>query len=154
MKYRLTCSHSELFFIVVRVGHSYQAVVPNVDTVKPKPAPLDLSEHAVLVWSPYNALSEKERESPIICFWQYYIMDKYFLVENYVSISKEKYNYNMEQALGMLCWHKFDLKKALADLPNFTPFPDEWSVEDKVLFEQAFQFHDKHFHKIRQMVSH
>lgn len=53
----------------------------------------------------------------------------------------------------MLCWHKFNLEKAMADLPNFTPFPDEWTVEDKVLFEQAFQFHDKHFHKIRQMVS-
>lgn len=52
----------------------------------------------------------------------------------------------------MLCWHKFDLEKASADLPNFTPFPDEWTVEDKVLFEQAFQFHDKHFHKIKQMV--
>lgn len=53
----------------------------------------------------------------------------------------------------MLCWHKFDLERAFADLPNFTPFPDEWTVEDKVLFEQAFQFHDKHFHKIKQMVA-
>ena len=23
------------------------------------------------------------------------------------------------------------------DLANFTPFPDEWTVEDKVLFEQV-----------------
>ena len=38
------------------------------------------------------------------------------------------------------------------DLANFTPFPDEWSVEDKVLFEQAFQFHGKSFHRIRQML--
>lgn len=74
-------------------------------------------------------------------------------MEEYCAIAKEKYNYNMEQALGMLCWHKFDLTTALSDLPNFTPFPDEWTVEDKVLFEQAFQFHDKHFHKIKQMVS-
>lgn len=73
-------------------------------------------------------------------------------VDDYLNIAKEKYNYNSEQALGMLCWHKFNLEKAMADLPNFTPFPDEWTVEDKVLFEQAFQFHDKHFHKIRQMV--
>ena len=29
--------------------------------------------------------------------------------------------------------------RAIQDLANFTPFPDEWSVEDKVLFEQAFQ---------------
>lgn len=74
-------------------------------------------------------------------------------MDEYIAISKEKYGYNAEQALGMLCWHKFDLQKALADLPNFTPFPDDWTVEDKVLFEQAFQFHDKHFHKIKQMVN-
>lgn len=73
-------------------------------------------------------------------------------MEEFVSIAKEKYSYNMEQALGMLCWHKYDITKALADMPNFTPYPDEWTVEDKVLFEQAFQFHDKHFHKIKQMV--
>ena len=54
----------------------------------------------------------------------------------------------------MLFWHKHDLEKAMVDLSNFTPFPDEWSVEDKVLFEQAFQFHGKSFHRIRQMVSH
>lgn len=53
----------------------------------------------------------------------------------------------------MLFWHKHDLDRAMLDLANFTPFPDEWSVEDKVLFEQAFQFHGKSFHRIRQMVS-
>jgi len=52
----------------------------------------------------------------------------------------------------MLFWHKHDLEKAMVDLSNFTPFPDEWSVEDKVLFEQAFQFHGKSFHRIRQML--
>lgn len=56
------------------------------------------------------------------------------------------------KALGMLFWHKHNIEKALADLPNFTPFPDEWTVEDKVLFEQAFSFHGKSFHRIRQMV--
>jgi len=53
----------------------------------------------------------------------------------------------------MLFWHKHDIEKSLADLPNFTPFPDEWTVEDKVLFEQAFSFHGKTFHRIQQMVS-
>lgn len=68
-------------------------------------------------------------------------------------LAKDKYGYNGEQALGMLFWHKHDLERAVLDLANFTPFPDEWSVEDKVLFEQAFQFHGKSFHRIRQMVS-
>lgn len=108
-------------------------MVPKLDLVQRKPAPESIPEHAVLVWSPYNNLTEDE-------------------LEDYINCAKEKYNYNMEQALGMLCWHKFDLKKANTDLPNFTPFPDEWSVEDKVLFEQAYQFHDKNFHKIRAMV--
>lgn len=52
----------------------------------------------------------------------------------------------------MLFWHKHNINKSLADLPNFTPFPDEWTVEDKVLFEQAFSFHGKSFHRIQQMV--
>jgi hypothetical protein len=74
------------------------------------------------------------------------------LVEDYIILAKDKYGYNGEQALGMLFWHKHDLERAVLDLANFTPFPDEWSVEDKVLFEQAFQFHGKSFHRIRQMV--
>ncbi len=73
-------------------------------------------------------------------------------VDEYVQVAKEKYGYNAEQALGMLFWHKHDLDRAVQDLANFTPFPDEWSVEDKVLFEQAFQFHGKSFHRIRQML--
>lgn len=75
------------------------------------------------------------------------------LVDEYITTAKEKYGYNGEQALGMLFWHKHDLNRASIDLANFTPFPDEWTVEDKVLFEQAFQFHGKSFHRIRQMVS-
>lgn len=74
-------------------------------------------------------------------------------MEDYITVAKEKYGYNGEQALGMLFWHKHDLERAVMDLANFTPFPDEWTIEDKVLFEQAFQFHGKSFHRIRQMVS-
>ena len=47
-------------------------------------------------------------------------------MEEYISLAKEKYGYNSEQALGMLFWHKHDLDKAMVDLSNFTPFPDEW----------------------------
>ncbi len=102
-------------------------------------------------------------------------------MDEYIAIAKEKHGYNVEQvshentvlkdivvvnvtlcmdvfcapqALGMLFWHKHNIEKSLADLPNFTPFPDEWTVEDKVLFEQAFSFHGKSFHRIQQMVSH
>lgn len=101
-------------------------------------------------------------------------------VDKYIAMAKEKHGYNIEQvsrgptgvwggpdragvaqtelcplpgqALGMLLWHKHDVEKSLADLANFTPFPDEWTVEDKVLFEQAFGFHGKCFQRIQQMV--
>lgn len=77
-----------------------------------------------------------------------------FLVEEYISMAKEKYQYTGEQALGLLYWHRYDVARATQDLGNFTPHPEEWTIEDKVLFEQAFQFHGKCFDKIRQMVNH
>uniref|UniRef100_A0A8C4NBH1 REST corepressor 3 n=1 Tax=Eptatretus burgeri TaxID=7764 RepID=A0A8C4NBH1_EPTBU len=64
--------------------------------------------------------------------------------------AKEKHGYNVEQALGMLLWHKHSVERSFIDLANFTPFPDEWTVEDRVLFEQAFSFHGKSFHRIQQ----
>ncbi|XP_026164158.1 REST corepressor 1 isoform X2 [Mastacembelus armatus] len=87
----------------------------------------------MLVWIPSNCLNQTQ-------------------LDEYIAIAKEKHGYNMEQALGMLFWHKHNIEKSLADLPNFTPFPDEWTVEDRVLFEQAFSFHGKSFHRIQQML--
>lgn len=115
----------------MRVGSDYQALIPefvNSDNYADYTA-----DRALLVWSPNIDIPEMK-------------------LDEFVSIAKEKYGYNAEQALGMLFWHKHDLEKAIADLPNFTPFPDEWTVEDKVLFEQAFQFHGKSFHRVRQML--
>ena len=56
------------------------------------------------------------------------------------------------QALGILLWHKHNVDRALADLPNYTPYPDSWTVEDKVLFEQAFYIHGKNFQRIHSVV--
>lgn len=99
----------------------------------PKHESLNQQEKALLVWAPATCIPDSK-------------------LEEYVTLAKETYGYNSEQALGMLFWHKHDLEKAVLDLANFTPFPDEWNKEDKVLFEQAFQFHGKCFHRIRQMV--
>lgn len=114
----------------MRVGDEYQARIPDSRTPDIKN---DVRTDAMLVWAPNADLCESR-------------------IDDYVSIAKEKHGYNMEQALGMLFWHKHNVEKALADLPNFTPFPDEWTVEDKVLFEQAFSFHGKSFQRIRQML--
>ncbi|XP_017029041.1 REST corepressor isoform X1 [Drosophila kikkawai] len=116
----------------IRVGRDYQAVCPPlVPEVERRPELMN--ERALLVWSPTKEIPDLK-------------------LEEYISVAKEKYGYNGEQALGMLFWHKHDLERAVMDLANFTPFPDEWTIEDKVLFEQAFQFHGKSFHRIRQML--
>ncbi|XP_049596999.1 REST corepressor 1 [Syngnathus scovelli] len=116
----------------MRVGSQYQAVVPDFDPEVAKACQLSHSV-GLLVWSPSNSVQQSQ-------------------LDEYITIAKDKHGYNMEQALGMLFWHQHDVEKSLADLPNFTPFPDEWTVEDRVLFEQAFSFHGKSFHRIQQML--
>ncbi|XP_035232424.1 REST corepressor 3-like, partial [Stegodyphus dumicola] len=97
------------------------------------PCPNYETEHALLVWAPSPNIDDEK-------------------LDKYINEAKEKSGYNVEQALGMLFWHKYDIEKATADLQNYTPLPDEWTVEDKVLFEQGFQFHGKSFNRIRQML--
>ncbi|XP_078674548.1 REST corepressor 3-like isoform X9 [Branchiostoma floridae x Branchiostoma belcheri] len=117
----------------MRVGQEFQASIPewNPESMKEDPPPL--RHDALLVWAPCMDISDTK-------------------LDEYINIAKEKHGYNTEQALGMLFWHKHNIEKSLADLPNFTPFPDEWTVEDKVLFEQAFSFHGKSFIRIQQML--
>uniref|UniRef100_A0A1B0GKG5 Dna-binding protein n=1 Tax=Lutzomyia longipalpis TaxID=7200 RepID=A0A1B0GKG5_LUTLO len=128
----MTIKSSEYEAEKIRVGRDYQAVCPEL--INPMERKVDqLNDRALLVWSPTKEIPDAK-------------------LEEYITVAKEKYGYNGEQALGMLFWHKHDLARAESDLANFTPFPDEWTAEDKVLFEQAFQFHGKSFHRIRQML--
>ncbi|TDH15583.1 hypothetical protein EPR50_G00010260 [Perca flavescens] len=115
----------------MRVGADYQASIPEFEPGSSKYTEKDSG--GMLVWSPYHNILDSK-------------------LDEYIALAKEKHGYNVEQALGMLFWHKHNIDKSLADLPNFTPFPDEWTVEDKVLFEQAFSFHGKSFHRIQQML--
>lgn len=73
-------------------------------------------------------------------------------VNEFILLSKEKHGYNTEQAMGMLYWHNYDLKKAISDLPNFAPKSDDWTPEDMVLFEAALSQHGKNFSHIKRMV--
>ncbi|XP_021532892.2 REST corepressor 3 isoform X4 [Aotus nancymaae] len=125
------CSSDDEHDVGMRVGAEYQARIPEFDPGATKYT--DKDNGGMLVWSPYHSIPDAK-------------------LDEYIAIAKEKHGYNVEQALGMLFWHKHNIEKSLADLPNFTPFPDEWTVEDKVLFEQAFSFHGKSFHRIQQML--
>ncbi|XP_028285028.1 REST corepressor 2 [Parambassis ranga] len=117
---------------MIRVGGDYQAQIPEFKPDSPTRYS-EKDQRSMLVWCPNSQLSDA-------------------MLDEYILMAKEKHGYNMEQALGMLLWHKHDVERSLADLANFTPFPDEWTVEDKVLFEQAFSFHGKSFHRIQQML--
>lgn len=77
----------------------------------------------------------------------------FVVVNEYILLSKEKYGYNSEQALGMLFWHHHDMEKALCDLANFAPSDDNWSTADKAAFESAFNNSGKNFLRIKQLVS-
>jgi len=83
-------------------------------------------DKALLVWSPAKDIPDNK-------------------LDDYIDLAKNRYGYNVEQALGMLFWHKHDLQKAVLDLQNFTPFPDEWSREDRVLFSKHISFMENHF---------
>uniref|UniRef100_A0A8C7M585 REST corepressor 2 n=1 Tax=Oncorhynchus kisutch TaxID=8019 RepID=A0A8C7M585_ONCKI len=117
---------------MIRVGGDYQAQIPELNPDTPSRYN-EKEQRSMLVWCPNSLISDA-------------------MLDEYILMAKEKHGYNMEQALGMLLWHKHDVECSLADLANFTPFPEEWTVEDKVLFEQAFSFHGKSFHRIQQML--
>ncbi|UJR36968.1 hypothetical protein I4U23_029676 [Adineta vaga] len=57
-----------------------------------------------------------------------------------------------EQALAILqiCKYKISTSKLL--MQQYTPEIDEWTAEEKCLFEQAYKFYGKIFSRIRQML--
>ncbi|CAG7719933.1 unnamed protein product [Allacma fusca] len=116
----------------MRVGRDYQAKVPALVPKEDRNVQGD-PDRALLVWCPTERLNDDQ-------------------IEQYLSVARDKYQYSGEQALGLLFWHRYDISRALHDLGNFTPNPEEWTIEDKVLFEQAFQFHGKAFDRIRSML--
>jgi len=115
----------------IRVGREYQAVLPAF-TPPSERMEQDCAERAMLVWSPSQEEDAK--------------------LDKYIHTAIDKYGYNREQALAMLFWHKHDMDRALQDLANFTPVPNEWSMDDKLLFEQAFKIQGKSFKRIQQML--
>ena len=108
-------------------------------------------ERALLVWAP-GVAGDTMEDAKCKVLGGNRFLDIASLVDQLVKTAKEKYGYNMEQALGMVFWHKHDLEGAMEDLGNYTPFSEKWNLEDMVMFEQAFQFHGKSFQRFRQML--
>lgn len=117
----------------MRVGKEYQAEIPQFVGHTAVRSRGDASLSVTKVWSPTDTLTDSD-------------------LDTYLQLAREKHGYSAEQAMGMLFWHNYDLEAASKDLRNFTPFPDEMSLEDKVIFEQAFQSHGKSFRRIHSML--
>jgi len=118
----------------MRIGADYQAVVPEDYEPPGEAAKLaDKRPEPLQVWAPCHNIPDEE-------------------LDVYLKTAKERHGYNMEQALGMLYWHGYHIERALEDLKHFTPLPDEWSLEDKVIFDQSFSSYGKHFSRIRQQL--
>jgi len=113
--------------IPVRVGENYQADLP---VYTPGRVHEDYPEKAMLVWVP-SIIEESE-------------------LDKYEATAVTKFGYSKEQALAMLCWHKYDLSGAYRDLAKFTPVPSEWSNYDKLLFEHTLKNVGKKFEAIQK----
>jgi hypothetical protein len=90
-------------------------------------------EKETSVWSPLNSLDDKK-------------------IDAYIDEAINKHSYTKEQALVLLHWNKYDLEKSYADLAMYLPKPNDWTPEEKILFEQAYWLYGKNFNKIRQVV--
>jgi hypothetical protein len=112
----------------IREGTSYQANIPTLD------AKASATDHdAILFWRPKDLLADHD------------------LIE-YIDYARRKHRMNEEQALAILqiCKYKVSTSKLL--MQQYTPEIDEWTIEEKCLFEQAYKFYGKIFSRIRQML--
>lgn len=114
----------------IRVGDEYQAEVP--DTLSANDCGPD---KAILVWAPCNGVPDST-------------------LEEYTALANYKYGFSMEQALGLLFFHDYDVSKATSDLENFVPTADEYSPYDWTMFENAFDIYNKNFRRIQRLLPH
>lgn len=58
----------------------------------------------------------------------------------------------MENAISVLYDCGFDVEKAIDSLRNCSPNSNQWTKEDRLLFEQGIWYYGKNFHRINQLV--
>jgi hypothetical protein len=112
----------------IHEGSSYQAKIPALNSTT------STTEHdAILFWKPTDSINDHD------------------LME-YIDYARRKHRMNEEQALAILQICKYKLSSSQMLMEEYTPEMDEWTVEEKFLFEQAYKFYGKTFSRIRQML--
>jgi len=75
-------------------------------------------------------------------------------IEQYISEATDcKYGLHLEQALGILLFHDYNVAKARQELKEYKPAEtgiDAWDADDRTMFETAYRIHAKSFLKIQE----
>ena len=112
----------------IHEGSSYQAKIPALNGTSSS------TDHdALLFWKPTDSISDHE-------------------LSEYLTYARRKHRMNEEQALAILQICKYKLATSQLLMEQYTPETDQWTVEEKFLFEQAHRFYGKTFSRIRQML--
>jgi hypothetical protein len=82
-------------------------------------------------------------------FYYYFNLIK---VNEYLKTAVKKHSLNVEQALVVLFLNNWNVNDSFKEIEELVQIPDEWTNEDKIVFEQAFMFHGKNFNKIKLVV--
>lgn len=112
----------------IHEGSSYQANIPKLNGKS------SATDHdATLFWKPTDLLTDED-------------------LQEYISFAKDKHRMNEEQALAILqiCKYKISTSKLLME--EYVPETDQWTIEEKFLFEQAYKYYGKTFSRIKQML--
>ncbi|CAF4472121.1 unnamed protein product [Rotaria sp. Silwood2] len=114
--------------VCIHEGSSYQANIPLLNSIS-----LTTDHDAILFWKPTDLINDHD------------LMD-------YIDYAYKKHRMNEEQALAILqiCKYKISTSKLLME--QYIPENDQWTIEEKFLFEQAYQFYGKIFSRIKQML--
>ncbi|UJR09206.1 hypothetical protein I4U23_013454 [Adineta vaga] len=114
--------------VCIHEGSSYQANIPVLNC-----SSLSTDHDSILFWKPTDSISNDE------------LLD-------YLNYARRKHRMNEEQALAILQICKYKIGTSQLLMEQYIPEVDEWTVEEKFLFEQAYKFYGKTFSRIRQML--
>jgi len=116
----------------IKVGEQHQAVIPSLNTDL-EAAKLEEDHQSVLYWE----MSEKL--DPI-------------KLKKYCDQAAKEHSFDMDQALGILYWHKHNIADAKKTMSKLASITEQWTQEEEDLFRQAFETNGKQFHKIKEFL--
>ena len=118
--------HSSGISEKVRVGLEYQADIPNYIASWDNSTEEIFAEEddyidyrrPMQMWTPMSEVSEEK-------------------VQEFLHLATTDYGYSLEQAHGLLFWHRCNMEEARLDLTAYSPEPSEWNNEEREIFSQS-----------------